>query len=570
MELLIKNGYVYDPINGINGDKMDIAIKNGKIVTEKSINSPNSYKIDASNKVVMPGGIDIHTHIAGPKLNVGRMMRPEDHLKTFMKSIPGVRRSGTGRTTPTTNLIGYKYARMGWTTAIEPATPPLETRHTHEELNDIPILDKACFPLLDSNWFVLNFLQNKDYDKCAAFIGWIMDAIKGYAIKIVDPGAAEFWSIGKGVGICLDDTLPGLEITPREIVRGLCKVNKMLNLPHPIHVHCNRLGFPGNFCCTLDTMDTVSDLVTDDTPNIHITHVQFTGYAGDDWFSLRSGADEIAKYVNTHKHVTLDLGQVIFGDATTMTADAPFEFVLHHLAPGKWSSTDIEAENCSGIVPYKFRKKNYVNTVQWTIGLEIMLLVKDPWRVFPTTDHPNAGPFTKYPVLISWLMSKKAREDIIKEVNKKALKKAILPSIDREYDLYEIAITTRAAPSKILNLPEKGHLGEGADADIAIYEIDPKNTDYSNEYEQLIKSFRRTAYTLKDGEIVVKDGAVTKHTYGKTYYVKPSIPKELSTDISTEISQKFKEWYSVNLSNYVIAEKELRKMKAIDVKTSLE
>ena len=31
-ELLIKNGFVYDPINGINGEKMDIAIKNGKIV----------------------------------------------------------------------------------------------------------------------------------------------------------------------------------------------------------------------------------------------------------------------------------------------------------------------------------------------------------------------------------------------------------------------------------------------------------------------------------------------------------------------------------------------------------
>ena len=61
MEILIKNGYVYDPINGINGDKMDIAIKNGKIATEKSLNSSNFQIIDASNKVIMPGGIDIHT-----------------------------------------------------------------------------------------------------------------------------------------------------------------------------------------------------------------------------------------------------------------------------------------------------------------------------------------------------------------------------------------------------------------------------------------------------------------------------------------------------------------------------
>ena len=33
-ELLIKNGFVFDPINKINGEKMDIAIKNGKIVAK--------------------------------------------------------------------------------------------------------------------------------------------------------------------------------------------------------------------------------------------------------------------------------------------------------------------------------------------------------------------------------------------------------------------------------------------------------------------------------------------------------------------------------------------------------
>lgn len=30
-ELLIKNGFVYDPLNGINGEKMDIAVKDAKI-----------------------------------------------------------------------------------------------------------------------------------------------------------------------------------------------------------------------------------------------------------------------------------------------------------------------------------------------------------------------------------------------------------------------------------------------------------------------------------------------------------------------------------------------------------
>jgi formylmethanofuran dehydrogenase subunit A len=31
-DLLIKNGFVYDPLNRIDGEIMDLAIRNGKIV----------------------------------------------------------------------------------------------------------------------------------------------------------------------------------------------------------------------------------------------------------------------------------------------------------------------------------------------------------------------------------------------------------------------------------------------------------------------------------------------------------------------------------------------------------
>lgn len=72
-EILVKNGYVYDPKNGVNGDVMDIAIRDDKIVDKVS---PNAKVIDASGKVVMAGGIDIHAHVAGPKVNVGRNLRP--------------------------------------------------------------------------------------------------------------------------------------------------------------------------------------------------------------------------------------------------------------------------------------------------------------------------------------------------------------------------------------------------------------------------------------------------------------------------------------------------------------
>ena len=38
---------------------------------------------------------------------------------------------------------------------------------------------------------------------------------------------------------------------------------------------------------------------------------------------------------------------------------------------------------------YNYRENDFYNAVQWAIGLELFLLIDDPWRVFFTTDHPE-------------------------------------------------------------------------------------------------------------------------------------------------------------------------------------
>ena len=64
MGLLIKNAVVYDPTNNIEGEKMDLAIRNGKIV--ESVEESNAKVLDAAGMIAMPGGVDLHSHIAGP------------------------------------------------------------------------------------------------------------------------------------------------------------------------------------------------------------------------------------------------------------------------------------------------------------------------------------------------------------------------------------------------------------------------------------------------------------------------------------------------------------------------
>ncbi|MEM4575876.1 MAG: formylmethanofuran dehydrogenase subunit A [Candidatus Nezhaarchaeales archaeon] len=566
--LIIKGGYVIDPLNKVNCEVVDIGVAGGKIVDPSTIEG-KAKVIDAKGKLVMPGGIDLHTHVAGPKFNAGRIMSPQDHKRAWIRATL-TSRSGVGLTVPSTTFIGYRYAQMGWTTIVEPATPPFKTRHTHEELDDIPIVDKACFPLFGNSRIVMDLVSKDDIEGLKAYVAWVLKSIKGYAIKIVNPGVAEPTWWNKYIGLDLDDELPEFGITPRDIVRALCRTSIELKLPHQIHVHCNRLGFPGNYMSTLKTMDCVSDLYGGSKPIIHITHVQFTGYAGTSWANLASGGEDIAKYLNAHDHVTLDLGQVVFGDALTMTADAPFEYVLFHIMKGKWHSVMTEAEATAGVVPYAYKKNNYVNTVQWCIGLEIALLTKDPWKIVFATDNPNAGRFTKYPLALSWFVSKKAREEVMKKVNRRALKHTTLPSIEREYTLYDVAIVTRAGPAKILGVEKyKGHLGVGADADIAIYDLNPAEVNISRDYKAFVKAFKRAWYTIKSGVIVVKEGSIVEpNFYGATYYVDAT--KLVDSDVYNRtvnyLKEVFPQNYSMSFHNYIIDDRELRNPVKLEVR----
>lgn len=532
--MIIKNGLVYDPLNKIDGEKMDVFIEGGEIV-EKA----GGETIDASGLIVFPGGVDIHSHIAGSKVNTGRLLRPEDHRKDPIFKTD-VTRSGTGYTVPTTFVTGYRYAALGYTTVMEAAVPPLTARHAHEELMDTPIIDKGTFTLMGNNHFVMKYIGEGEFEKLKNFVAFLLKASRGYAIKLVNPGGVENWKWGGNVKN-IDEEVKNYNITPREIITNLAEVNEELKLPHSIHVHCNNLGSPGNFETTLKTMDALRK-------RVHMTHLQFSSYAGEDWRAFSSGAPEIADYINKNKHVTCDVGQVIFGDATTMTADGPWQYTLHKLSGNKWSNGDIEMETGSGVVPYVFKEKNLVNAIQWGIGLELFFMIKDPWRIYLTTDHPNAGPFSNYPKIIAWLMSKKERDEILTRVHKATSSRTTLPGIDREYSLNEIATITRAATAKVLGLKNKGHLGIGADADVAIYKF---------EEDDIERSFSHAKYVIKDGEIVVKDGRVVKALIGRTFWV------DAGGRATDEIRENFSRYYTLNFDNYPVEDEYLLRQDVV-------
>src|SRR5438034_8899033 len=135
----ITGGKVYDPANGIDGVIKDICIADGKIVADAGPGSPEprggegGRSIDATGMVVFPGGVDVHTHVAGGALNFARGLVPENQRAARKFLHTPERRAGLGGMTPTTFATGYLYAGMGWTTVNEGAVPILSAQHTHEE-----------------------------------------------------------------------------------------------------------------------------------------------------------------------------------------------------------------------------------------------------------------------------------------------------------------------------------------------------------------------------------------------------------------------------------------------------
>jgi formylmethanofuran dehydrogenase subunit A len=535
----ITGGAIHDPANDVDGDVRDLCIADGRIVAEVG---PEARAIDARGMVVMPGGVDIHAHIAGPKANLARRLSP-DARAAEPRPRSALERGGSGGLVPSTFATGYRYSLLGYTTVVEAAAPPLAARHVLAELRDTPMIDKAFLILLGNNQVLMELIRASGGAVSAQLrdaVGWWLQATGGYGVKLVNPGGVEVFKQAGGDVDGLDGEVPGYGVTPRQVLEAIGGAVHELGLPHPVHVHCNDLGVPGNATTTLQTMDALSGR------RAHFAHVQFHAYGGKPGGLPRSRAPELLDHLAAHKELTADVGQVMFGDAMTMTADGHVSALLRDLDGGKWVNHDTEVETGCGIVPFTYRSRNYVHALQWAIGLELFLLGSDPWQVMLSTDHPNGGSFLSYPKLIRLLMDRGYREDQIGRANRKAIgRTALTDGLDREYTLNEIAIITRAAPARRLGLTAKGHLGVGADADVTIYHDRPADRE---------EMFATPRYVIKGGELVVEEGDLRRVDDGLLL----SCAAPFDPDVDEVLEPMFADRYTISFEHYPVRDPALR------------
>ena len=535
----LKNGKVFDPTNRVFNKKKDVFISDGKIV--KSLKKKADRIIDCTDKIVMPGAIDLHTHIGGGKVNIARLMLQEFHNNSDRDY------DLTADFVPSTLKTGLQYIGMGYTSCFEPALLPMNARQSHSEMADIPFVDKGGYALLGNDDYLLNLISRGAHQsEINDYVAFILKASQCIGIKVVNAGGINAFKFNQRA-LDVDEKPIRYKITPRKIVNVLARAVYELGVPHPLHVHCSNLGVPGNFKSTIETIKAAEGLP------IHITHIQFHSYGDNGDRKFSSASAEITEYLNKVPNLTCDVGQVMFGQTVTMSGDSMTQHKNHkHAHPKKWLCMDIECDAGCGVVPFKYRDQSFVNALQWAIGLETFLLAEDAEKIFLTTDHPNGGPFTSYPHLIKLLMDKTFRDDLLSRLAIDISEHTILKDIKREYTLSEIATMTRSAPAKILGLKNKGSLSDGADADITVY--DTRLSDIED-------MFAHPSHVIKDGILVVKNGEIKDYIWGKTQVVRP----EYDPSIVKKLDKHFKKYNTIGLSNFVISNDEMSEVIGSDV-----
>jgi len=487
--ICIKGGKVYDPANGVDGVVKDIWIDKGVIISVPD--HPEMVDtIDASGCLIAPAGVEAHTHVVGVQLNTARRILNDPNACQHLL--------------PPSALAAERYLKMGYTTVFDAAMSPLFSRQSRSDLAQMLGIDRGAFTVMGDHVLLHQAVDSGDDAALRDAIGWLLQVSGGYAVKLVNPGGGLAHK-RRHPTPHLDDLIGSGKVTQRQFIQKVVRVVNDIGLPHPVHLHAGFLGVPGNsnsFC------DTVRSL---EGRRAHLCHIQFYCYGDDGSQGYTSAAAQVARVFSEFPELTCDVGQVIFGQAMAVSCDTSGLSYLHSLIHAPWASRQIEGEGGSACLPLAYLTKDAASAVQWAAGLELMLRFPDTARIFLTTDHPNGGQFDTYPLVISWLMDKEARQKVLHSIHKAGTEKSGLAEIDRELTFGEIISMTSAGPAKALGLNDRGHLGLGALADIRCYQPDADKQ----------KMFANPCWVMRRGEIVVNNGKIITQQSGSTLTVRP-------------------------------------------------
>lgn len=423
--LRIAGGRVIDPAHGPPRVR-DVLIHGGRIV-DALPRDASVRTIDATGQLVLAGAIDMHSHVVSRGVAVARELAPD--------------------LVPEPRDTARRYLRMGYTTVIDAAVPPADAAVARATAARMKPLDVRYLLDLGTHDLLVETLARHGDAAALDLLAALLRDSGAMGLKLVNPGHVA----------SLDHPINGTPITPRRLMRFAAAAARTLGLSHPLHLHAPDLGMPDSVASTIAALEALQG------ERVHLAHAQFYAYRSDERGRLASGAQALADFLAAHPHVTIDSGCVLPGPAVMISRDHPLGERLSALTGGALTQRDDWS-----VMPLIYDTQQTAAAVQWAVGLELILRSTDLTRVALSVDHPNGGPFWRMPELMRLLTSRDARRAALAAMHPAARKRTGLAHIDRELSDDDLATLTRLAPARTLGLPDRGHLGVGAVADVVV------------------------------------------------------------------------------------------------------
>ncbi len=312
----------------------------------------------------------------------------------------------------------------------------------------------------------------------------------------VEPGlaaaqGAAFAAFARGCGmdggwLSLEHDAPGALGVKRFGEAGVADALSNIFSKNPPHLHLPRLAHGEGF-------EVLKSFARRSRGRrIHLAHISHYAFEKNGSRLVPRG-EAAAVLLDEHEHLSADCGPVVFGPALTFTADAGLAARISRSGGGE---TMCHPESPFAAAPYEFKKERYIDAALWLAAMEFILSAQDLSRLSLSIDYPSGGSVSGYPAIMAMLMERDRRAAFCAALNADAVAASALPHIRRELTLGEIAVITRAAPAAACGLAERGHLGNGAHADVVLLRE-------SGDVEGM---FAHPHHVIRNGQCIVENG----------------------------------------------------------------
>ena len=510
--LIIKNGVVFDPINKIDGEIKDILIESGKIV-EKFSNETDVKEINAKGKTVIPSAVDIHTHVASQQVNWARLLGTNNNkFKEIWRGL-------------TLRNIAKNYISNGYTFILEANVFPSLAKQTIFDFKQLPVLDKAMLLNISNFWPLELEFQRGKIDDMAIFLSDLLSKTYGFGIKIYNPFENENWNFRE---LREDISQMGrlYNFSALDVYENAVKCVETLGLPHSTHAHIdgyeNEIG-KRNLVTVLEKIKSLNIETSQNTDSdlkrnqiLHIAHANSYNFDGNN--------ENLINFLNENQNFDIDVGFIGFNQINpVITSDRRLinSMLTEEINdnPYKLISSAIEFEGDSFITMRNFSKENYQDCLLWANALDLVLNIRNKFQISFSLNFPNYANLSDIPEIATWLISKDARENFMKDMHNEFLKNNTLSNNEKVLNFSDFVCVTRASPAKSLGLANfKGNLGVGADGDLNILDININEIDISKKYEEFRTALSNIDYVIKSGIIIKKQKEFNLNPIGSIFW----------------------------------------------------